>query len=362
MQLFKFITMVFFLNLGTHLFVGAGLPSDYEVQEDWPYLNMPDEAVGIIIVCLSLFGLCACLIGMVKILSSLLQGSVLKTVRKSVNADFPCGRFGKELAGYVAILLGIGLTILVQSSSVFTAALNPLAGMGIVAMDRVYPLTVGAGIGTTITSILAAFTSDPLTIRNALQCAFAHFFFNFTGFLLYYPLPFMRKIPMYCSMNLGNITADYKWFAIFFLLMTYFVIPLVMLALSIPGLVVFACVMGPVLLLLLIIVIINRMQTKCPSKLPNKLQTWDWCPLACHSLEPYDKVVIKICPCKMCKDTEPPEANALDAIVMDVISNKNTSSSPNVNDSNNINQNNSNSLFDNVNEVHSSDTTFTISN
>lgn len=286
---------------------------------------------------------------MVKVLTSLLKGSVLKTVRKSVNADLPCGKAGKELAGYCAVLIGAGLTILVQSSSVFTAALNPLAGMGIVTLERVYPLTVGADIGTTITSILAGFTSDPQTIKNSLQCAFAHFFFNVTGFLIYYPLPFMRKIPIYFAVKLGNITADYKWFAVIFLCMTYFVLPLLVFALSIPGWQTLVGVTVPILLFILVIVIINRMQNKCPSVLPTKCQSWECCPIWCHSLEPYDKCIKKCCPCKLCQEELEEEADATEAVVMEVISNGNN------NDENKSTQetdkvkssdgNNSNSLF-----------------
>ena len=72
-----------------------------------------------------------------------------KVIKKFVNADFPgyCGYF----TGYLAILLGAGMTILVQSSSIFTSTLTPLVGMGVITLDRMYPLTLGSNIGTTFT-------------------------------------------------------------------------------------------------------------------------------------------------------------------------------------------------------------------
>ena len=289
---------------GSHIFTGAGLPSEYEPVNGWPKINLSDGAVGTILLIISLVVLCGCLIGMVKVLSSLLKGSVLKAVRKFINADFPCGTVGKELAGYVAIAVGIVLTILVQSSSVFTSALNPLAGMGIVGIERVYPLTVGADIGTCVTAILAGFTNDPNQIQNALQCAFAHFFFNVTGFVLLYPIPKMRSLPIYLSMKLGNVTAEYKWFAIVVLLMTYGILPLLVLFISLPGWYVLAAVALPIIIFIAVIVTINCMQTKCPDKLPPKCQSWQWCPIWLHSLQPYDQCLRRLCPCKSCSQDQ----------------------------------------------------------
>ena len=53
--------------------------------------------------------------------------------------------------GYFAIVIGCVMTILVQSSSIFTSALTPLAGIGVISLERIYPLTLGSNIGTTTT-------------------------------------------------------------------------------------------------------------------------------------------------------------------------------------------------------------------
>ena len=47
--------------------------------------------------------------------------------------------------------LGCLLTIVIQSSSVFTSTLTPLVGLGMVTLERVFPLTLGSNIGTTVT-------------------------------------------------------------------------------------------------------------------------------------------------------------------------------------------------------------------
>ena len=86
--------------------------------------TLSDTEVGIIILVVSIILLCICLVSIVKILHSMLRGQMAKIIKKTVNADFP-GPF-KHLTGYLAILVGAGLTMLVQSSSIFTSALTPL--------------------------------------------------------------------------------------------------------------------------------------------------------------------------------------------------------------------------------------------
>ena len=44
----------------------------------------------------------------------------------------------------MAILVGATLTAVVQSSSVFTSSLTPMAGLGLITLERLYPLTLGS--------------------------------------------------------------------------------------------------------------------------------------------------------------------------------------------------------------------------
>ena len=130
------------------------IPCDYLFHNT----SLSESAVGAILLVCSLVVLCVSLVFMVKILTRLLHGRVAESVKGFVNAEFP----GKAayFTGYLAILIGAGLTILVQSSSVFTSALTPLVGIGIIDLERMYPLTLGANIGTTVTGMLAALASS----------------------------------------------------------------------------------------------------------------------------------------------------------------------------------------------------------
>ena len=45
------------------------------------------------------------------------------------------------------MVLGCGITILVQSSSITTSVLTPLAGLDIISLEVMLPITLGANIG-----------------------------------------------------------------------------------------------------------------------------------------------------------------------------------------------------------------------
>jgi sodium-dependent phosphate cotransporter len=107
--------------------------------------------------------------------------------------------------------------------------------MGLVSLERIFPLTLGSNIGTTITGILAALGSSS-NLRLSLQIALCHTLFNISGIIVWYPIPFLRKIPLNLATFLGEMSAEYRWFAIFYLIMTFLVIPLLVFSLSLAGL------------------------------------------------------------------------------------------------------------------------------
>jgi len=88
-----------------------------------------------------------------------------------------------------ALLVGLGLTMLIQSSSASIAIVQLLAMEGAfgenwqVALGVAIPFVLGANIGTTITAQLAALQAN----RNARRAAWAHTMFNVIGTLIAYP-------------------------------------------------------------------------------------------------------------------------------------------------------------------------------
>uniref|UniRef100_A0A672LTH1 Sodium-dependent phosphate transport protein 2B-like n=1 Tax=Sinocyclocheilus grahami TaxID=75366 RepID=A0A672LTH1_SINGR len=250
--------------------------------------NLSDLAVGLILLACSLLILCTCLILIVKLLNSMLKGQVAVVIKKIMNTDFPFPF--AWLTGYIAMVVGAGMTFIVQSSSVFTSAITPLVGIGVIKIERAYPLSLGSNIGTTTTAILAAMASPGETLGNSLQIALVHLFFNLSGILLWYPIPFTR-LPIRMAKALGQLTAQYRWFSGVYIIFCFFAFPLVVFGLSLAGWLVLVGVLVPIVVVLIFIIVVNSLQKHKPQWLPSILQSWDFLPLWAHSLEPWDRVV-----------------------------------------------------------------------
>ena len=162
-------------------------------------------------------------IGLVIILISL--AFITKNMRKLV-ADRIEASLNKVLgkgAGTVAMLLGLVITISVQSSSITTSIMIPLAAAGVVTLRNIYPVTLGANVGTTITALLAALaTSRP----EALTVAIVHTLFNVGGIVLLYPMPYVRDIPVRLAENLAKIAINRRVAAVVYVVVVFIVVPL----------------------------------------------------------------------------------------------------------------------------------------
>lgn len=126
----------------------------------------------------------------------------------------------------VAILCGIIITIGVQSSSITTSVVVPLVGAGVVTLAQLFPFTVGANIGTTVTAMIAALaTGSP----EAITIACAHLLFNLSGTLLIYVPPPMRAIPLYLASRLGDVAAKSRLAAALYIVLMFYGLPLALL-------------------------------------------------------------------------------------------------------------------------------------
>jgi sodium-dependent phosphate cotransporter len=100
--------------------------------------------------------------------------------------------------------LGIVTTAAVQSSSATTSLVVPLAGTGVLTLRQIFPYTLGANLGTTITAILASFSTASAA---AVTVALAHLSFNILGIAIFYPL---RIAPIWMAQKLGAYAARTK--------------------------------------------------------------------------------------------------------------------------------------------------------
>ena len=97
--------------------------------------------------------------------------------------------------------LGMVTTAAVQSSSATTSLIVPLAGTGVLSLRQIFPYTLGANIGTTITAILASFSTG---VPAAVTVALAHLSFNILGIAIFYPL---RAAPIWMAERVGAYAA-----------------------------------------------------------------------------------------------------------------------------------------------------------
>jgi len=120
-----------------------------------------------------------------------------------------------------AFVVGLIITVIVQSSSITTSIIVPLAGAGIVNVYQVFPYTLGANIGTTITALLASISLGSVA---AISVAFSHLFFNIFGIIIIYPI---RSTPIYIAKQYANLAAYSKLIPIFIILFLYFILPVI---------------------------------------------------------------------------------------------------------------------------------------
>ena len=127
-----------------------------------------------------------------------------------------------------AVGFGVLITIMVQSSSITTSLVVPLAGAGVLTLRQIFPFTLGANIGTTITALMASLTGTV----SALIAAISHLLFNIVGILIIYGLPFLREIPIYCAENIAEKAVENKLIPVLYLVSIFVIVPLLVILAS----------------------------------------------------------------------------------------------------------------------------------
>ena len=158
-----------------------------------------------------------CLVSIVKLLRNL--------VLEKIEAFFDQYIFKTALR---AIGFGIVLTIMVQSSSITTSLVVPLAGAGVLTLKKIFPFTLGANIGTTVTALLAALTG---TVA-ALVAAISHLLFNIFGIAVIYGIPQLRAIPLFLAEKISELAVKNKFIPVIYLLIVFGAIPLSIILLT----------------------------------------------------------------------------------------------------------------------------------
>lgn len=133
----------------------------------------------------------------------------------------------------IGIVGGMVFTAIIQSSSVTTSLLVPLAASGIVTVEVIFPITLGANIGTTVTAILASFgTAATSGNVSALVIAFVHLLFNVTGTLMIYPIRRIRMVPIRLATSLGKLVSQDRIYAFVYVLSVFYIVPALLILIS----------------------------------------------------------------------------------------------------------------------------------
>ena len=125
----------------------------------------------------------------------------------------------------LSISVGAIVTVMVQSSSITTSLMVPLAGAGLLTLERAFPLILGANIGTTVTALLATLAVSGANAHAGVEIALVHLFFNISGILLIYPLPFIRRLPLAAAEKLAQAAVRSRKLAVFYVVSLFYGLP-----------------------------------------------------------------------------------------------------------------------------------------
>jgi solute carrier family 34 (sodium-dependent phosphate cotransporter) len=130
--------------------------------------------------------------------------------------------------GAGGILVGIVVTIAVQSSTITTVILVPMVAAGILTLRNAFPVTLGANLGTTVTALLASLAVQR---PEGLVIALVHTLFNATAIAVVYPVAAIRRIPIRLAEWMGDMAIGRRATAAVYVGGLFLVVPLLVIAL-----------------------------------------------------------------------------------------------------------------------------------
>ena len=132
----------------------------------------------------------------------------------------------------VLIPVGVLVTVMVQSSSITTSLLVPLAGAGLLRLEQAFPITIGANIGTTVTALLAALAVSGPNAGAGLEIALVHLFFNLSSLLIIYPVQMIRRVPLRLSRELSRLALRSRRLTVLWIVLLFYGLPALCIAVS----------------------------------------------------------------------------------------------------------------------------------
>lgn len=185
-------------------------PVIHVIQEVIQQTGLPNTGVAIVELVLSLALLFLALVMLTKTMKGILLSRLQPVLSSSFARNAP-----------LAIVFGLVITAIAQSSSITTSLLVPMAAAGVLRLNQVYPVTLGANVGTTVTALLAATVGS----IDGLAIAFAHLLFNVIGILVLYVPPPVRPLIPKAARRFAIAATKSRRLVLIFILGVFFVLP-----------------------------------------------------------------------------------------------------------------------------------------
>ncbi|MCZ6596100.1 MAG: Na/Pi symporter [Planctomycetota bacterium] len=152
-----------------------------------------------------------CLYQITRNMRSLMAGRIERAMNRTL-----------ESSGLLAVVIGIMITVAVQSSSITTSLLVPMCAAGVMRLRNAFPIMLGANIGTTVTALLASLAQDR---PEALTIALVHLLFNVIGVATCLVFPPIQAVPIRLAEALAKRAAHSPIWIVSYVLGVFVVIP-----------------------------------------------------------------------------------------------------------------------------------------
>ncbi|MEE8348695.1 MAG: Na/Pi symporter [Acidobacteriota bacterium] len=152
---------------------------------------------------------------------------VMKAATESRVEIFITRSLGRSAS--LSMLVGVIVTVMVQSSSITTSLLVPLAGAGLLSLEHAFPVTLGANVGTTVTALLATLAVSGANAAAGVEIALVHVLFNISGIVLIYPWKPIRRLPLMASRKLAEVAVKSRKWALIYVLGLFYGLPVALI-------------------------------------------------------------------------------------------------------------------------------------
>jgi sodium-dependent phosphate cotransporter len=185
-----------------------------QIQSLAQWATGSDRMAGILLMIISAVLIFTALLLLVRTLRSALQSRVETIVSKAL-----------EQHAMLGMLVGLIVTVMVQSSSITTSLLVPLAGASLITLHQAFPVTLGANVGTTVTALLAALAVTGGHANAGITIALVHLLFNVSGIVLIFPIERIRQIPLSAARGLANTATKSRRWALVYVAVLFYGLP-----------------------------------------------------------------------------------------------------------------------------------------